>query len=86
VFPELTSKIGLLGDTSLIAELVAAYVVIDQYCETLMMTGGQLGANMPEHRRIVAMPHHRASLVARINGSVAERLSQVILLLDRFLD
>jgi hypothetical protein len=86
MFPELASKVGMLGNTSLITELVGTYVVVDQYCETLLMAGGQLGTNMPEHRRIVAMPHQRAPFVAKINESVATRIKDVIFSLDRFLD
>jgi hypothetical protein len=71
MFPELASKIGLLGNTSLITESVGTYIVIDQYCETLLMAGGQLGSNMPEHRRVVAMPHRRADFVARIIAAAA---------------
>lgn len=86
MFPELASKIGLLGNASLITELVGTYIVIDQYCETLLMAGGQLGTGMPEHRRLVVMPHHRAPFVAKINESVAARIKGVTLALDRFLD
>jgi hypothetical protein len=45
MFPGLADKIGLLGDPSLIAEVVGAYIVIDQYCENLVMAGGQLGVS-----------------------------------------
>ena len=51
MFPAFVTKIGLLGDPSLITEVVNAYIVIDQYCENLLMAGGQLGPNIPEHRR-----------------------------------
>jgi hypothetical protein len=86
MFPQLASKVGLLGNTTLITELVGTYIVIDQYCETLLMAGGKLGTNMPEHRRIVSMPHQRAPFVARINNTVATRIESVTFSLDRFLD
>lgn len=86
MFQELASKVGLLGDTLIITEVVSAYVVIDQYCETLLMPGGRLGTNMPEHRRIIAMPHQRAASVADINDQVAARLQNVIKVLNRFLN
>jgi hypothetical protein len=86
MFPELANKVGLLANTSTITELVGTYIVIDQYCETLLMLGWQLGTNMPEHRRLIAMPHQRASSVATINLSVAARIATVISSLDHFLD
>jgi hypothetical protein len=86
MFPELASKIGLLGNTSIITAVVGAYIVIDQYCVALLLGGGQLGKGMPEHRRLVVMPHQRAPFVAKINDGVAARIKDVICSLDRFLD
>lgn len=86
MFPGLVNKIGLLGDPSLIAEVVNAYIVIDQYCENLVMAGGQLGGNIPGHRRVVGMPAARIDFVANMNENMADRMQSAMRLLDRFLD
>jgi hypothetical protein len=86
MFPGLVSKIGLLGDPALIGAVVEAYIVIDQYCENLLLAGGQLGGNMPDHRRVVAMPPARSEFVARMNENMAERARNAMHLLDRFID
>jgi hypothetical protein len=86
MFPSLVDKIGLLGDPSLITEIVGAYIVIDQYCENLVMAGGQLGGNIPDHRRVVGMPAARTDFVAQMNENIADRLRSAMGLLDRFID
>ena len=87
MFPEFSTKIGLFGDPLLITEVVNAYIVIDQYCENMLMAGGQLGSQMPEHRRVIAMPAHRTGFVADYNERLAaEQLRPAMSLLDRFLD
>jgi hypothetical protein len=43
MFPGLSGRIGLLGDTPIITEVVGVYIVIDQYCEAMLMAGGTLG-------------------------------------------
>ena len=53
MFPALVDKIGLLGDTTLIMNVTQAYIVIDQYCENLLMIGGRMGEGFPEHRRLI---------------------------------
>lgn len=86
MFPGLVNKIGLLADPALISEIVGAYIVIDQYCENLLMAGGERGGNIPDHRRVIAMPPVRAEFVARMNENMAERMRGAMRLLDRFLD
>lgn len=86
MFPGLVQNIGLLGDPSLITEVVGAYIVTDQYCENLVMAGEQLGGNIPDHRRVVAMPVARSNFVAQMNENLAERMLNVMRLLDKFLD
>lgn len=86
MFPGLVQNIGLLGDPSLITEVVGAYIVTDQYCENLVMAGEQLGGNIPDHRRVVAMPAARSNFVAQMNENLAERMLNVMRLLDKFLD
>lgn len=86
MFPSLADRIGLLGDPSLITEVVGAYIVVDQYCENLVMAGGQLGGNIPGHRRVVGMSAARVDFVARMNETMAERTLNTMRMLDRFLD
>jgi hypothetical protein len=51
------------------------------------MAGGQLGGNIPDHRRVVAaMPAARSNFVAQMNENLAERMLNVMRLLDKFLD
>lgn len=70
VFPSVISKIGLL-DVETIKRVIEAYIVVDQYAETLMILGGKVPNNMPSHRRVFAMPVGRAKDVADINRQVA---------------
>jgi len=57
-----------------IKEIIEAYIVIDQYAETLMVLGGVLPVNMPKHRRVIAMPGHRAKALADINRQISARI------------
>jgi hypothetical protein len=63
-----------------------AYIVIDQYCENLLMAGEELGTGMPEHRRVVVMPHQRATFVANMNVDLAKTMNRVMNMLNRYLD
>jgi hypothetical protein len=85
MFPRVVEKIGLLADPSIITEVVGTYIVIDQYCENLLMAGGELGKHMPEHRRIIVMPHNRAEFVAKMNAQLAKDIRNTMNLLNRFL-
>jgi hypothetical protein len=86
MFPAFVDKIGLLSDPSLIVEVVGAYIIIDQYCENLLMAGGIMGGNIPDHRRVIAMPGERSDFVARMNEGMATRMADVMRMLDPFLD
>jgi hypothetical protein len=85
MFPGLAERVGLLADPSIITEIVGAYIVVDQYCENLLMAGGEMGKQMPEHRRLVIMPHQRAPFVAKMNTDLAARMRCAMGLLDKFL-
>jgi hypothetical protein len=52
----------------------------------LVMAGGQLGGNIPGHRRVVGMPMDRIEFVVRMNDNMAERVRDTMRLLDRFID
>lgn len=85
MFPELAGKIGLLGDPAIVMEVIQTYIVIDQYCENCLMAGGDLGKQMPNHRRIIVMPSNRAKTVAAMNTTIADRVKKAMRLLDKFL-
>jgi hypothetical protein len=85
MFPELTGKIGLLGDPAIIMDLIQAYIVVDQYCENCLVLGGELGKGMPNHRRMIVMPSNRAKSVAEMNSTIAERVRKSMHRLDKFL-
>ena len=84
IFPKIVDKLGLLEDPTIIAEIVGAYVVIDQYCENLLIADGKIEKDMPEHRRLVLMPHQRASFVADMNTEMAMRLRKATNSLNKF--
>ena len=86
MFPALVDKIGLLGDTTLIMNVTQAYIVIDQYCENLLMIGGRMGEGIPEHRRLILVPSNRAKTVVKMNTQIAERVSNAMVSLDKYLD
>lgn len=85
MFPELAGTVGLLSDPVIIMEVIQAYIVIDQYCENCLMMGGELGKQMPNHRRVIVMPSNRAKSVAAMNTTIAERVGKAMRLLDTFL-
>lgn len=85
MFPALSEKLGLFGDPEIITKVVGAYIVVDQYCENLLMAGGQLGAGMPEHRRIILMPYQRAEFVSNLSLRLPTQIKEAMNLLNRFL-
>jgi hypothetical protein len=65
IFPEMLSKIGLLrADT--IREVMAAYILVEQYLDGLILYDGKAHTKMPD-RTFVYMPAQRAAGVAKIN-------------------
>ena len=84
VFPEMLTKIGQL-DVTTVNELIDAYIVIEQYAETLVLLGGQPAPNLPRNRCMLAMPKTAAAHVITINRTHAERLKRVIARLDGYL-
>jgi hypothetical protein len=79
--PATLQKIGLL-DVETIKSVMAAYSVIDQYCETLLRLGGRFDKQMPEHRRIIIMPKESAKKVADANRQTSNYLEEAIKRLD----
>lgn len=86
MFPVLTDKLVLLNDDAVIREIIQTYIVVDQYCENCLMMNGELGKDMPSHRRIIVMPSARAKSVAAMNNTIAKRVREAINLLNKYLE
>ncbi len=77
-------KMGLL-DVDTIRAVIDANILVEQYCEKLIMMGGQLQQQMPSHRRLVLMSPDKAPNVAAMNESIAGEIQKVIIKLDAYL-
>jgi hypothetical protein len=76
LMPHLVSKLGLLdGDT--IREVVDAYILIDEYCERLVILGGRIQRDVP-NRRGVLMPENRAAHVVALNRVISTGLDAAV--------
>jgi hypothetical protein len=81
VMPQAVDKLGLL-DVETIRATIDAYILVEQYCETLLLRGGRLSEHVPEHRRLVYLPKEKANLVIAINESIAAELKKAVTKLD----
>lgn len=77
VMPTLIPKLGLL-DSETVQKMIGVYIIVEQYCESLLMMGGQLQQNMPANRRLVLMPKERAGNVAIMNNNMNAKIEAVI--------
>lgn len=82
VMPTLIPKLGLL-DSKVVQELIGVYIIVEQYCENLLMMGGQLQQGMPAHRRLIYMPKERAEDVAVMNNNINAKIEAVIAKLSK---
>jgi hypothetical protein len=80
VFPHMLPKIGLLDPTT-IRSTVDAYLMIDQYSESLLLIGGNLSQKAP-HRRLIEMPSNSANLVMTLNKVTSEAIQRALSNLD----
>jgi hypothetical protein len=85
VYPEVTGKIGLLGDPAVIKEVIQAYIVVDQYYEHCLVMGAEPRPQMPNNRRVLLMPSKRAPTVAEMNKQIAARVETAMNLLNKYL-
>lgn len=84
VFSHMLPKIGLLrADT--IRTVMDAYVLIEQYAEGLILLGGAMQPNMPEHRRLIFVDAGHAKSVAAINLARADFIKGAIDALEPYL-
>ena len=84
VMTDLTSKLGLL-DENTIEIVINAYVVIEQYCDRLILDGGKLMDSLPGNRRSVLMDARLAPRVKGANLGVNDAIQKAIKKLDAYL-
>jgi hypothetical protein len=84
IMPSLTDKLGLLDEETIVAVL-DAYVVMEQYCERLIISGGKLMDGLPGNRRLVSVD---PTLFKRLRGGnlgVNDVIEKAIKRLDSYL-
>jgi hypothetical protein len=85
IMPQMLSKIGLL-DTDTIQQVIDSHIVIEQYCEQLVMREGQLSSEKyTPGRRLIGMKADKVPEIIAINESIAKRLREAIQSLDRYI-
>jgi hypothetical protein len=84
ILPSVLPKMGLF-DADTIKEVIEAYIVVEQYGENLIVLGGKLSTEIPNHRRIIFMPMVRAKTIAKMNRELAERVTKAKQALNRYL-
>jgi hypothetical protein len=82
IMPEMIDKLGLL-DPETIQSVIAAHMVVEQYCERLQMLGGRLVENVTSGtRRLVALPADKAKRVIAANTGLSDAIQKAIAKLD----
>jgi hypothetical protein len=81
VTPVLLPKLGLL-DAETVRSVIDIYVSIDQYCESIIMSGGTISPNNRSDRGLLSMPIASTSHMAKINRDLVGMLKPVIDRLD----
>ncbi|MGQ0582774.1 MAG: hypothetical protein ACT4O6_12615 [Reyranella sp.] len=77
VMPAVLPKLTLL-DTDTIRAIAEVYVIIDQYCETLLFQGGKLLPNNRPDRHVIVMPKAKAAFVAKINRGLIKTIESLV--------
>jgi hypothetical protein len=83
VMPNVTDKLGLL-DEDTIKDVIDAYVVIEQYCDRLILSGGRLMDDMPGNRRSVLLDADLAPKVLGGTLGVNDVIQKAIKRLDAY--
>jgi hypothetical protein len=84
ILPDLTGQLGLFdGDT--IEAVIDAYVVIEQYCDRLILSGGQLMPGLPDGRRSVIVDAKIAPTARGGSLGVNDAIQKAIKKLDVYL-
>jgi hypothetical protein len=83
IMSHMAPKFGLL-DQETIQSVIAAYIVVAQYCERLLLLGGHLREDLiaDTGRRLVALPADKARLLIAINTSILRVIQDAIAKLD----
>ena len=82
IMPEMINKLGLL-DPETIQSVIAAHMVVEQYCERLQMLGGRLVENVASGtRRLVALPIDKTKHVIAANTGLSDAIQEAIAKLD----
>lgn len=86
IMPEMIDKLGLL-DPETIQSVIAAHMVVEEYCEKWLTRGGRLVENAASgtRRPRLAVPADKAKLVIAANTGVSKVIQEAIAKLDAFL-
>jgi hypothetical protein len=77
LLPGTLSRIGLLRPET-IRKVMDAYVLTEQYAEQLILSGGKLQRNMPEHHQLVYLDATHAKFVSEFNRTRARVVKEAI--------
>jgi len=75
VLPKFIDKLGLLDELT-VERIIDAYLIIEQYCERLLLMGGRVDEGAEEARRLVHMPQSAALKVATLNEVIVEQIDK----------
>jgi hypothetical protein len=83
VAPHMLPKIGLL-DPETIQSVINAYVLVDQYCEKLLLLGGHVREDLEAKtdRRLVHLSTDNSAHVITLNRNLSDALQKTIARLD----
>lgn len=84
VAPHALDKIVLL-DMETIKEVIECYIIIEQYCENLLMLGAKLDSQSVPNRRMIYVPGAKGDALIQMHQSIAERLNRAIYKVSKYL-
>jgi hypothetical protein len=84
IMPKVTDKLGLL-DVETIVAVIDAYIVIEQFCERLIINGGVLFKGTPEDRRLIQVDESLYDTLRGGNLAVSDMIEKAIKKLDVYL-
>jgi hypothetical protein len=77
VLPHVLSKIGLL-DPVPVRKVMDAYILVNQYFDSILMLGGDMQKDTSRDRRIAIVPPDRTKYVIGLNTSNAEMIAEAL--------
>jgi hypothetical protein len=76
--PQILDKIGLLTPET-IQKIVAAYILVEQYHQSLVLNaGGQLQGNVTPNRRLISLKRENLQAAIAITEVTAEKIQEAI--------